>query len=78
MTKVKIYTTPECPWCKKAKEFFKEHGVKYTEIDVAGDEKAAKEMIDISGQMGVPVTVVDSQVIVGFDKPALKKALKIK
>jgi len=78
MAKVTIYTTPSCPWCLKTKEFFKQHNVKYTEKNVADDEKAAQESIDKSGQMGVPVIDVDGKIIVGFNEPELKKALKIK
>ena len=75
---IKIYTTPTCPWCKKTKEFFKENKIKFKEIDVASDKKAAKEMIKKSGQMGVPVIEIDKQLIVGFDEEKLKKALKLK
>ncbi|MEK6937015.1 MAG: glutaredoxin family protein [Nanoarchaeota archaeon] len=75
---VKIYTTQNCVFCKKTKEFFKEHSITYKEIDVGKDVKAAKEMIDKSGQMGVPVIEVDDEILIGFDKPALIKALKIK
>lgn len=75
---VKIYTTTHCPYCSMAKEFFKKNNVKYEEINVELDEKAAEEMIDKSGQMGVPVIDVDGKIIVGFDKPALEKALKVK
>lgn len=78
MTQVLIYTTQTCPWCKKTKEFFKKHNIKYTEKDVAADEKTAQEAIDKSGQMGVPIIDVDGQIIVGFDEPKLKKALQIK
>lgn len=74
---VKIYTTVNCVFCKKAKEFFKEHNINYKEIDVGKDVKAAREMIEKSGQMGVPVIEVDDDIIIGFDKPALMKALKI-
>lgn len=75
---VKIYTTPTCPWCKKTKEFFKENKIKFTEINVASNQKAAKEMIDKSGQTGVPVIDVNGTLIVGFDEPKLRKALKLK
>ena len=74
--KVKIYTTKTCPWCAKVKEFFKSNNVKYSEVDVGSDQKAAHEMIEKSGQMGVPVIDIDGQIIVGFDKPALERALK--
>jgi len=76
--KVIIYTSPTCIWCKKTKEWFKEHKVKYEEHDVSVDDKAREEMIEKSEQMGVPVVLVDGQVIVGFDEQALKRALKIK
>ncbi len=76
--KVKIYTTPSCPWCARTKEFFKEHKVKYQELDVASNLKAREEMIKKSGQMGVPVISVNGTVIVGFNEPALRRVLKIK
>ncbi|MBI4451349.1 glutaredoxin family protein [Candidatus Woesearchaeota archaeon] len=75
--KVTIYTTPTCPYCHQAKEFFKENKVAFKEVNVAADRKAAEDMIEKSGQMGVPVIDVGGQIIVGFDKAALKKALKL-
>ena len=78
MARVEIFTTPFCIWCKKTKEWFKDHKVKYEEHDVSVDDKAREEMIEKSEQMGVPVVLVDGQVIVGFDEQALKRALKIK
>ena len=75
--KVKIYTTPTCPWCKKTKEFFKQHKVQYEEVDVAADQKAAEKMVEKSGQMGVPVIEIGDQILVGFDIPVLRKALKL-
>jgi glutaredoxin-like YruB-family protein len=75
MAKVTIYSTPTCPYCKQAKEFFDENNVEYTDIDVSQDEAKAKEMVEKSGQMGVPVIDIDGEIIVGFDKPAIKKAL---
>ena len=73
--KVEIYSTPTCPYCHKAKEYFKANKIEYTDYNVAEDQAKAKEMMDKSGQMGVPVIVVDDQVIVGFDKPKLEAAL---
>lgn len=78
MAKVKIYSTPTCPWCKKTKEFLKENKVKFTDFDVSSDRKAAKEMIEKSGQRGVPVIDIDGEIISGYNESALKKALKIK
>ena len=78
MTKqVKVYSTPTCPYCKMAKQFLKENNIQFSDISVADDEQAAKEMVDKSGQMGVPVIDVDKEIIVGFDKAKLKKALGI-
>ena len=74
---VKIYTTPTCPWCLKTKEFLKANNVDYEEINVSGDKEADKEMIDKSGQMGVPVLDIDGEIMVGYDVKKLKKALKL-
>jgi len=73
---VKIYTTNHCPYCVMAKDFFKKQGVQFTEINVEEDESAAEEMIEKSGQMGVPVIDINGEIIVGFNKPAIEKALK--
>lgn len=73
--KVIIYSTPTCPYCHMAREYFTANNVKFQDINVAADHKAAQEMIRKSGQMGVPVIDIDGTIIVGFDKPALKKAL---
>lgn len=78
MHKVIIYTTPTCVWCKATKEFFKKNGIAYEERNVAEDDKAREEMIKKSGQLGVPVTDVDGEIFVGFDKAGLSKALGIK
>ena len=75
--KVKLYTTSTCPWCMKTKDFLKANNISYNEINVALDEKARNEMFEKSGQFGVPVTEVEGTIIVGYDKEALKKALRI-
>lgn len=75
---VKIYTTKTCPWCKKTKEFLKQNKIKYTEVDVSSNQKAAQEMIKKSGQMGVPVLDINGKIIVGFDPEAIKKAVRKK
>ncbi len=72
---VKIYSTPTCVYCKMAKEFFKKNNVNYQELNVAEDEKAREEMIQKSGQLGVPVIDIDGEIMVGFDEPTLRKAL---
>ncbi len=76
--KVTIWMTNSCPWCHKSVEFFKEHKIKFKEIFVDKDHKAAQEMIKKSGQMGVPVIEIDGQIIVGYDVDSIKVALKMK
>ena len=73
---IKIYTTNHCPYCHMAKDFFKQQKVEFKEINVEEDHEAAQEMIEKSGQMGVPVIDINGQIIVGFNKPAIEKALK--
>nr|MBT6995204.1 NrdH-redoxin [Candidatus Woesearchaeota archaeon]MBT7237239.1 NrdH-redoxin [Candidatus Woesearchaeota archaeon] len=75
--KVKVYSTQSCPYCKMAKEWLKEKNIKFEEVDVTSDQEAQKEMVDKSGQMGVPVIEVDGEILVGFDKPKLEKLLKL-
>lgn len=77
MKNVTIYTTPTCSFCKATKAFFKEHNVAYTEHDVAADREKAQEMIQKSGQMGVPVVFVDNDMVIGFDEERLKSLLGI-
>lgn len=75
---VTIYSTPTCPYCQKAKEYFKENNIEYTEHNVAEDQDKAKEAVEKSGQMGVPVITVDEEVIIGFDKDKLDQLLGLK
>lgn len=75
---VKIYTTPTCSFCHAAMEFFKEHNIEFQKLDVFSDEKAREEMIQKSGQLGVPVIDVNGQIVLGFDKPKLSQLLGIK
>ena len=77
LPKVKVYATSTCPWCVKTKEFLKANNIKYDEVNVGVDEKARNEMLEKSGQFGVPVTEVNGIIIVGYDKDALKKALDL-
>lgn len=80
--KISIYSTPTCPWCVLVKNYFKSKKIDFVDINVAIDPLKAKEMIDISGQTGVPVIVVEKDendneptVIHGFDKEAIEKIL---
>ncbi len=75
MAKVTIYSTPSCGYCQMAKEFFKESNVEFEEFDVAADKEKRNEMIERSGQMGVPVIYVDDEMIIGFDKAKLSELL---
>jgi len=76
--KVIVYSTPTCPYCHAAKEFLEENKIAYKDIDVSKDQDAAQQMIEKSGQMGVPVLDIGGTIIVGYDKEAIKKALKLK
>ncbi len=78
MNKVTMYTTPSCVYCKMAKAFFQQNSVDYEEKDVASDLKARENMIQRSGQMGVPVFEVGGKVVVGFDRPKLIELIGIK
>lgn len=75
---IKIYSTPVCPYCVMAKEFLQKNNISFEDVNVAADEAAAKEMIEKSHQMGVPVIDVDGEIFVGFNRAELEKALKSK
>jgi glutaredoxin 3 len=77
-TPVTIYSTPTCHFCQMAKEFFKAHGVEYVNHDVSTDAERRAEMLDLSGQMGVPVIVIGNNLIIGFDKRKIAELLNIK
>jgi glutaredoxin 3 len=74
---VNIYSTPTCHFCHMAKDFFDANGVKYTDYNVASDLVKRKEMIEKSGQMGVPVITVGDQYVVGFDESRLRELLAV-
>ena len=75
MKNVTIYSTVNCKYCNHAKEFFKEHNIQYTEHNVGADMARRKEMIEKSGQMGVPVISIDEDVVIGFNEPILRQLL---
>ena len=77
MKNVIIYSTPSCHFCHMAKDFFKEKGITYTEYDVASDPEKRKELIDKSGQLGVPVILIDNDMVIGFNKPKVVELLGI-
>ena len=72
---IKVYSTPTCPYCIRLKEYLDSKGVAYQSFDVSSDQSALDQMVKATGQMGVPVIVVDSEVIVGFDKDRLDSLL---
>ena len=72
---VTIYSTPTCHFCHMAKEFFGENNITFTEKDVSTDQEALKEMVEKTGQMGVPVIDIDGELMVGFDKRTVKELL---
>ena len=73
--KVKIYSTPACPYCIRAKQYLKDNNIIFENVDVSTDAQASQEIIEKSGQMGVPVLDIDGRIIVGFDRDAIIKAL---
>ncbi len=77
MKKVSIYSTPTCHFCQMAKAYFKEHDIAYEEFNVASDMGKRSEMIEMTGQMGVPVIRIDDSVVVGFNKPVVADLLGI-
>ena len=72
---VKIYTTATCVYCKAAMGHFKEKGIDYEEINLSEHPDRIQEMILVSGQMGVPVILIDGKMIIGFDRGAIDEAL---
>ncbi|MCX7709717.1 MAG: glutathione S-transferase N-terminal domain-containing protein [Clostridia bacterium] len=73
---VKVYSTPTCPWCTVAKKYLSSKNVEFEDIDVSKDREAAMEMVQKSGQRGVPVIDVHGNIIVGFDQGAIDRYLE--
>ena len=78
MKRVVVFTTPTCSWCRRVKQYLKEKKVRFKEVDVTRDKSAAKDMMRRTGQMGVPVTLVNNRPVVGFNKALLDRLLEIK
>ncbi len=76
--KVIIFTTPTCSFCRAAKQYFNQNRVRYTEVDVTRDQRAAQDMLRRTGQTGVPVILINNRPIVGFDRPRINQLLGIK
>ena len=77
MPKVKVYSTPTCPWCIKTKIFLKENNIEFENIDVSQSQEKAQELVEKSGQMGVPVVDIDGTMIIGFNQEEIKKKLNL-
>jgi glutaredoxin 3 len=75
--KVLVYSTPTCPYCIRVKQFLKDNNIVFTDYNVAADSEKGEEMVAKSGQMGVPVLDIGGELIIGFDKDRIKKALGI-
>ena len=74
---VKIYSTPTCPWCLRTKQFLKDQNIPFEDVDVSSNQVAAEEMIQKSGQMGVPVLDIEGTIIVGYDIGKIRDTLAI-
>ena len=75
--RVLVFTTPTCSWCRRAKQYLTQRQVRFREIDVSRDPSAARDVVRLTGQMGVPVIVVGNRPIVGFDQPKLDRLLNL-
>lgn len=75
--KIIIYSTPACPYCKRAKAYLQGKGIEYTDIDVSQNESTQKEMMEKSGTLSVPVINIGDRIITGFDKDKIDEALGI-
>lgn len=78
MNDIKVYSTNSCPWCVKAKKYLQSKNIDYKDINVSVDRDAAMEMVQKSGQMGVPVLDINGNIVVGFDKDRIDQLLGIK
>ena len=76
--RVIVFSTPTCPHCNSAKRYLKQNRIRFKDIDVSKDQRAAKDMVRRTGQMGVPVIMINNRPIVGFDKQKINNLLNIK
>lgn len=72
---VKVYSTPTCPWCTVAKNYLSSKKVSFVDVDVSRDREAAMEMIQKSGQRGVPVIDINGNIIIGFDQATIDRLI---
>ena len=76
MKEITIYSTPTCIYCDMAKDFFKEKGLDFTDHDVSQDSEKRQEMVERSGQMGVPVIYIGEEMVIGFDREKVEEILE--
>lgn len=74
---VMVYSTPTCPWCTVLKDYLRKNRIDFRDVDVSRDQQAAQEMVNRSGQQGVPQCVIDGEVIIGFDQKKINKLLQL-
>lgn len=75
--RVVIFSTPTCSYCNTAKQYFRQHQIRFKDVDVSRDQTAARDLVRRTGQMGVPVIDIGGQLIVGFDKPKIDQLLNL-
>lgn len=76
--KVIVFSTPTCSYCNAAKRYFREKSIRFTDVDVSKDQSAARDMMRRTGQMGVPVILINNKPVLGFDRPKINQMLNIK
>ena len=76
MSEVTVYSTPSCSYCIRLKSYLSQKGINFTNIDVSSDAQSLEKMVNLSGQMGVPVIDIDGEIVVGFDKEKIDKLLE--
>lgn len=77
MHQVKVYTTPTCSWCQAVKDYLRSCQVEFEEVDVSTDIEQARQLVEKTGQYGVPVIDIDGEYIVGFDRDAINTRLNL-
>ncbi len=75
--KIIVFTTPRCSWCRKVKSYLRKNHVRFKDVDITKDERAARDIVRKTGQKGVPVTLVNNRPVIGFDKKKLDRLLDI-
>ena len=78
MKKVKVFSTPTCPYCHMAKDYLTDKKVAFEDIDVSQDQQQAQKMVERSGEMGVPQLWIGDQIVIGFNKPVIDLLLDLK